>query len=204
MRVSYWSRQKPVRRARAVDPAAIATAAIKLLDQGGFRALTVRAVAGRIAVAPASLYSRVNSVDDLFDLALDAVLGHDPHIQKALAQADIHVLLIEYYRHLLRHPWACQVIGMRAPRGPNYLQLSERMSQLLIEMEVSDPLATAYALSNFVIGSATTAPAANDEPEAPIDNSLAPNYAQLHAEQDKAPEQIVEAGLSALVALWSR
>ena len=116
--MSYWSSQKPVRRARAVDPAAIATAAIDLLDQGGFRALTVRAVAGRIAVAPASLYSRVNSVDDVFDLALDAALGRDPEIQKALAQADIHVLLIEYYHHLVRHHWACQVIGFRAPRGP--------------------------------------------------------------------------------------
>ncbi len=202
--MSYWSSQKPVRRARAVDPAAIATAAIDLLDQGGFRALTVRAVAGRIAVAPASLYSRVNSVDDVFDLALDAALGRDPEIQKALAQADIHVLLIEYYHHLVRRPWACQVIGMRAPRGPNYLRFSERMIQLLSEMQVSAPLATAYALSNFVIGCATTASAANDEPEASIDNSLAPTYAQLHAVQDKTPEQIVEAGLSALVALWSQ
>jgi hypothetical protein len=146
----------------------------------------------------------VASVDDLFDLALDAALGQDPSIKRALDQPDIRVLLIEYYRHLVRHPWACQVIGMRAPRGPNYLALSERLCQLLVEMEVPDPLATAYALSNFVIGSATTAPVTHDEQIAPINDDVAPTYARLHAEQNTEPERIVAAGLATLQHLWSR
>jgi len=202
--LSYWSNRKPVRRARAVDPAAIAATSIALLDEGGLRALTVRAVAGRMAVAPASLYSRVSSADDLFDLALDAALGQDPSMTRVLDQSDIDVLLIEYYRHLIRHPWACQVIGMRAPRGPNYLRFSERLCQLLLEMDAPNPLATAYALSNFVIGSATTAPAVSDEQAAPIDGDIAPIYARLHSEQMTEPERIVAAGLAALQHLWSR
>ena len=59
--MSYWDHRKPVRRARAVDVEAIAGESVGLLDAGGLRALTVRAVAARLGVAPASLYSRVKS-----------------------------------------------------------------------------------------------------------------------------------------------
>ncbi|MDN5724089.1 MAG: TetR/AcrR family transcriptional regulator, partial [Corynebacterium sp.] len=69
--MSYWDHRKPVRRARAVNIEAIARESVELLDAGGLRSLTVRAVAARLGVAPASLYSRLESADDLFDLALD-------------------------------------------------------------------------------------------------------------------------------------
>ncbi|MDO5669627.1 MAG: hypothetical protein Q4G50_06460 [Corynebacterium sp.] len=64
---------------------------------------------------------------------------------------------------------------MRAPREPNYLALSERMCWLLEESGSTDPLSDAYALSNFVIGSATTAPMARQERQAPVDRSIAPS-----------------------------
>ena len=179
----------------------LARASITLLDQGGLRALTVRAVAGRLGTAPASLYSRVTSLDDLYDLALDDALGQDHDVQHALTTSDLHGLMIALYRHLVRHPWTCQVIGMRAPRGPSYLRLSERMCQLLDEQGAPDPLGTAYALSNFVIGSATTAPAVGSERATPIDPSAAPLYAHLHAEHTTTPEQIVAAGLTVLEAI---
>jgi len=196
--MSYWEHRKPVRRARAVDVGEVGRAAVALLDEGGLRALTLRAVAARLGVAPASLYSRVESVDDLFDLALDEALGRDPAIRRALAGADLDALMSACYRHLVRHRWACQVIAMRAPRGPNYLRLSERICLLLAGEGVEDPLSAAYALSNFVIGCATTAPVVDDERSVPVDAELAPLYARLHAAHDVAAETIVVAGLVAL------
>ncbi|MBB4663111.1 TetR/AcrR family transcriptional regulator C-terminal domain-containing protein [Conexibacter arvalis] len=196
--MSYWERRKPVLRARAVDVGEVASAAVALLDEGGLRALTLRAVAGRLGVAPASLYSRLSSVDDLFDLALDDALGGDPEIRRALAGAEVDELMLAYYRHLVQHRWACQVIAMRAPRGPNYLRLSERICVLLAGEGLSDPLGAAYALSNFVIGSATTAPVVDDERSAPVDEDVAPLYARLHVEHDVNAEEIVIAGLVAL------
>ena len=199
--MSYWDHPKPVQRERAVDIAAAARSSVALLDDGGLRALTLRSVATRLGVAPASLYSRVDSVDDLFDLALDIALGVDPHINRVIAEADLEELMLAYYRHLVRHRWACQVIAMRAPRGPNYLRLSERICELLIATGAADPRSTAYALSNFVIGSATTAPAAGNEPHAPVDPAIAPTYARLHAQHhETTAEQIVVAGLQALHA----
>ena len=180
--MSYWEHTKPVHRARAVDVRGIAMAAVELLDAGGMRALTVRAVAQRLGVAPASLYSRIESVDDLFDLALDHALGADPTLGGFVAGDDLRALMLEFYRHLTRHPWACHVIGMRAPRGPHYLRLSELMVGSLESSRVADPLETAYTLSNFVIGSAATAHIVADTIAAgliwAIDKPLTPSLAQ--------------------------
>lgn len=197
--MSYWNRSRPIKRARAVDVAQVADAATRLLDEGGLRALTVRAVAQRLGVAPASLYSRLSSIDDVFDLALDHALGDDSELQAARTTATLHELMLAYFRHLVRHPWACQVIAMRAPRGPNYLQLSERMCALLIELGSPDPLGDAYALSNFVIGSATTAPMAGHERQSPVDAERAPQYASLHAVHHEGSEAILSAGIEALL-----
>lgn len=198
--MSYWEHRKPVRRSRAVEVRDIARVAVELLDGGGLRALTLRAVATRLDVAPASLYSRVVSVDDLFDLALDDALGQDAELQRALQDVELHPLLLTYYRHLLRHPWACQVIAMRAPRGPNYLRLSERMCHLLVRGGSADPLGDAYALTNFVIGSAVTAPAESSERNTVVHGEIAPLYASLHAEHTATDaEAILDAGLHALL-----
>lgn len=198
--MSYWTHRKPVQRARSLDVDLIADAAIELLDAGGLRALTVRAVAARLDVAPASLYSRVSAADDLFDLALDAALGSDPALQRAIENSPIRELMLTYHDHLMRHRWACQVIGMRAPRGPHYLALSERMCALLDSAGLSDPLGSAYALSNFVIGSAMTAPMAGNERDEPVDIEIAPRYARLHAAHGVDSMEIVRAGLAALGA----
>lgn len=203
--MSYWEHVKPARRARAVHVHDVARASVELLDDGGLRAVTVRAVAGRLGVAPASLYSRVESADDLFDLALDDTLGNDPDMARALAEDGIDDLMVAYYRHLVRHRWACQVVAMRPPRGPHYLRLSERLTVLLVELEVGDPLTIAYALSNFVIGSATTAHVARGEHDDGVDSAVAPTYARLH-EQDHggSAERTVQAGIAALRAAFAR
>lgn len=198
-RMSYWEHRKPVRRARAVDVQDIARAAVTLLDDGGLRALTARAVATRLDVAPASLYSRVESVDDLFDLALDEALGNDPTIRQAIAHAPLLELMHAYYRHLTDHRWACQVVGMRAPRGPNYLRLSERMVILLQQAGAEDPLGAAYALSNFAIGSASTAPTAVSERVMAVDIDTAPTYARLHVAHGVDNEAIFTKGIAALL-----
>lgn len=196
--MSYWDHPRPVKRVRSVDVEDIAREARALLDAGGLPAVTVRALAGRMGVAPASLYSRVRSVDDLLDLALDEALGQDEDLQEASDGNDIGELMLAYYRHLRRHSWAPRVIGMRAPRGPHYLRLSERMCALLADGGAADPLTTAYAMSNFVIGSASTTPIADHERATRVDPGLAPVYARLHATHSVDPEHIVAAGLAAL------
>ncbi len=198
--MSYWDAPRPVRRRRAIDVDALARAAAELLDLGGFPALTMRAAAERLGVAAASLYSRVRGVDDLRDLALDAALADDGSMQQAVAEAAIDELMLAYFRHLRRHPWAGQVIALRTPRGPHYLALSERMCVLLRDAGMADPLGCAYALSNLVIGSALTSAMAAGEQAALVDPTIAPVYAELHAGHTVDPEQILTAAVQALLA----
>lgn len=163
------------------------------------QAVTVRAVAKRLSVAPASLYSRIDSADDLFDLGLDAALGADAEMARAIVEDGVDALMLAYFRHLVRHRWACQVIAMRPPRRPHYLRLSERLVVLLIEDGAVDPLVNAYALSNFVIGSATTAHIAVSEPDAVVDSAAAPTYSRLHRQKsDGSAERAVAEGVAAL------
>lgn len=191
-----------------MDVTALARTAVGLLDEGGIRALTVRAAATAHGVAPASLYSRVRSVDDILDLALDEALAADPALQEAMDSTDgadaLRELMVRYFRHLRRHPWAAQVIGQRAPRGPQYLRLSERLVVLLEGAGAQDPLGAAYALSNFVLGSASTSSIDEDEKSAPVDPLIAPRYAQLHSEHVADSEEIVARGLAALVPALTR
>lgn len=196
--VSYWDHRKPVHRTRAVDADEIGRTAAALLDAGGLRALTVRAVAGRLNVAPASLYSRVSSVDDLFDLGLDHALGADPAMRHAVDTCELTDLMLAYHAHLTRHGWACLVIGMRAPRGPHYLRLSERMIALLDELGAPDPLSAAYTLASFTLGSALTQPMAPSERAAPVDAEIAPRYARLHTEHPVDTDAVFRSGLTAL------
>ena len=198
--MSYWEHRKPVQRHRTVDIAEVARASGRLLDEGGLKALTMRAVAQQVGVAPASLYSRVESVDDLFDLALDVVLADDPLMSESINNADLPALMQAFFTHLTTHRWAGQVIGMRAPRGPAYLALSERMCVLLEREGVPDPLGTAYRLSNLVIGAALTAPMASDEKRVAIDPGQAPTYARLHAAHHISPQEILSEGIKKLLS----
>lgn len=198
--MSYWDQRKDVRRERSVDHEALARASATLLDDGGPRALTVRSVANALQVAPSSVYSRVHGVEDLFELALDHVLGEDQEVAAALRGPDLMGLLLAHYRHLLRHRWACEVISRHPPRGPNYLQLSERMCELLVTAGAAEPLGMSYAVSNLVIGSAVTAPLAEAELAAAIDKEAAPAYARLHRHQELDPEAVLRSALATLLA----
>ena len=198
--MSYWEHRKPVQRLRAVDIVEVARASVRLLDEGGLRALTLRSVAQQVDVAPASLYSRVESVDDLFDLALDTALADDPVMSESIRNADLPALMDAFFAHLTTHRWAGQVIGMRAPRGPAYLALSERMCVLLEQAGTPDPLGTAYRLSNLVIGASLTAPMASDEKRVAIDPDQAPTYARLRATHHISPREILSDGIAALLS----
>lgn len=148
---------------------------------------------------------RTRAVDDLFDLGLDhalgadPVLGADPAVRYAVNTGELTDLMLAYHAHLTRHAWAGLVIGMRAPRGPHYLRLSERMIVLLDELGAPDPLGAAYTLANFTLGCALTQPMAPSERATPVDAEIAPRYARLHTEHPVDSDAVFRSGLTALI-----
>ncbi|HYF73636.1 MAG TPA: helix-turn-helix domain-containing protein, partial [Nocardioides sp.] len=65
---------RPPRRA-GLSPDRIAQAALEVVDTEGLDALTVRAVAARLEVAPSALYKHLAGMDALLDLVLDRIVS---------------------------------------------------------------------------------------------------------------------------------
>ncbi|MFB9182052.1 TetR/AcrR family transcriptional regulator [Dactylosporangium sucinum] len=124
-----WAR--PDRGTRGPQPehsrAELAAAAMRLADAGGLEAATMRAVAGELGTAAASLYRYLSSRDDLLDLMVDAALGEldltDPPsgdwLEGLVALAHQQLAL---YR---RHPWLLQAAMRRGAYGPRAMDYFE-------------------------------------------------------------------------------
>lgn len=169
--MSYWSQphRAPLRN-RTLSPEAIARSAAELLDSDGPDGLTLRKLAMALGVAQSSLYGHVRGRDDVLDLALDHALRQEALTQEPLFHGDLPQTLLAWHAHLLRHPWTISHVVRRAPLGPGYLALSDRICELLLDSGVHDDelLATTYSLCNFVLGCAMAQCAAEtDEPHAP-------------------------------------
>lgn len=107
---------------RSVDD--VVQAAMALADESGLEALTMRAVAGRVGVAPMTLYTYVPGRAELLDLVVDAAyLAMDrprwrsrSWRRRVAAVADSNRALFE------QHPWVAEVASSsRPPLGPGVM-----------------------------------------------------------------------------------
>lgn len=145
-------------RADGLTLEAILDGAIRLADEQGLDALTMRSLARALGHAHTSLYRHVESRDELLVLMVDRVLGE-------LAAGDLpsgdprhcaEVLLGRYRQVLLAHPSLAPALLSGQLLGPNALAGREVGLRLLLDAGASPELAAeAYlTLTHFVIGSA--------------------------------------------------
>lgn len=136
----------------------IVAAAIDLLDTQGVDGLTMRRLADRLGSGVMSLYWHVDSKEDVFDLALDAVLDYrGPPEMSEDWRAEIVHMLEDWRGGMLRHPWSASLLPRRA-LGPNILGRLERMSKTLSRAGVAeaDVNAAIWSLWNYVMGATIT------------------------------------------------
>lgn len=94
--------------------------AVRLADAGGLDAVTVRALAQDLGISTMSVYTYVNSRDDLLVLMVDSVRAAMPHPTfgrtgwrtRVRRVADANLAL------LLAHPWLLRVRDDRTALGP--------------------------------------------------------------------------------------
>ncbi|MFE2012403.1 TetR/AcrR family transcriptional regulator [Streptomyces sp. NPDC059491] len=106
----------------------VVDAALALADSGGLHALTMRAVAGRLAVTPMTLYTYVPGKGELLDLMLDAVFlrMERPPFGPGLPWRERVTAVADANRALhLRHPWLVELRIVRAPLGPGVMNKYE-------------------------------------------------------------------------------
>ncbi|WP_454195074.1 TetR/AcrR family transcriptional regulator C-terminal domain-containing protein [Nocardia sp. Marseille-Q1738] len=102
---------------------AVLRAAVRLADEHGLAALSMRKLAQALGVEAMSLYNHVANKDDLLDGIADLVVAEmtPPEIGGDW-KAALRARSSSAHQVLLRHPWATGLIGTRINVGPAMLR----------------------------------------------------------------------------------
>ncbi|MBF6476267.1 MULTISPECIES: TetR/AcrR family transcriptional regulator C-terminal domain-containing protein [Nocardia] len=102
---------------------AVLHAAVRLADEHGLSALSMRRLAQTLGVEAMSLYNHVRNKDDLLDGIADlAVAEMTPPTIGGDWRAALRARSVSAHEVLLRHPWATGLIGTRINVGPAMLR----------------------------------------------------------------------------------
>ncbi|MFE2170281.1 TetR/AcrR family transcriptional regulator [Streptomyces sp. NPDC059447] len=114
------------RQGLSVD--AVVRAAIALADEEGLAALTMRALATRLAVTPMTLYTYVPGKAELLDLMLDEAYRRMPRRAPGTEdpwQERVTRIAGDNRDLLTRHPWIADLSVTRPPLGPGVISKYE-------------------------------------------------------------------------------
>lgn len=124
--------------------AAVLAAAREQLADGGVDALSMRALARRLQVAPNTLYSHVRDKTQIVDNLLDDLLADvdPPDPEAADPVAELAAVMTSTYRVLTRHPDLVPLmLARQGARGENAVRLGAVMDALLAGAGVHGPAA---------------------------------------------------------------
>lgn len=144
-----YTRPPPLSRPRIVR------AALRLVDEKGLTALTMRALATELEVSPMALYNHVQDKDELVDLMVDLMLGEvDTTSREGDWLTQLRALVCSYHQALADHHQLARVYSRRVRIGPHGLLIMERAIGLLLEggfspSEASDAF---FALFTYTAG----------------------------------------------------
>jgi AcrR family transcriptional regulator len=155
-----WMERRPVRRIRRptaspLSRESIVAEALRLVDEEGLEALTVRRLGERLGVTMMALYWHVRDKAQLLDLVGEAALREvDVPALTGDWVADVRDLLTAAREGLHRHPNAAALAFGRARYGPSGLALFERILSILVGAGFAgDEAGLAYmALYTFLRG----------------------------------------------------
>jgi AcrR family transcriptional regulator len=137
-------RPPPLSRARIVR------AALRLVDDHGLAALTMRALANDLKVSPMALYNHVRDKEELLDLTLDLMLGEvDCTATDGECLTQLRELVCSFHQALSTHPHLVQVYSTQVRIGPHGLQVIERAIGLLLRAGFPRPDAAAAFLTLY-------------------------------------------------------
>jgi len=138
--------------------ARIAHAALALIDEQGFDALTTRSLARRLGVEGPSLYNHISSRDDLLDEVHALIV--EQHMPPHPLVGDWRPALTEFARcyrgAFARHPHVIAAIARRPIRTPASLRVYDDLFRFLGQHGYDSPavLAVTAAIDILCLGSA--------------------------------------------------
>ena len=148
--------RRPGRRPIRLTRDTIALAALDVVEERGYAAMTVRAVAARLEVAPSALYKHVTDMDQLVDVMLEHVLGQvDLELDHAWSWRRRATALAHRLRDVLRpRPGLAAVFKGRDPLGENSFALTDAFARCIVGSGLRGAAAghAWYTLVHYVIG----------------------------------------------------
>nr|WP_199702767.1 TetR/AcrR family transcriptional regulator C-terminal domain-containing protein [Jiangella rhizosphaerae] len=114
-------------------------AAVRLADEGGIGALTMRRLADELGAEAMSLYYHVANKDEVLDGIADVVAREINEVVDALDlpsagaqwKSAVRRRILAAREVLLRHPWAPAVLETRAAMSPEILRYHDRLLGLM-------------------------------------------------------------------------
>ncbi|GGR69835.1 TetR family transcriptional regulator [Streptomyces aureoverticillatus] len=120
-----WERPEPPDRPApsALSRDRIVAAAIRIADEDGLAAVSIRKVAAELNAGPMRMYTYLSTKEELLDLMADAVYGEIPLPSATGAdwRAALRTLAHRTRRAARRHEWFADLLGGRPLLGPNAL-----------------------------------------------------------------------------------
>ncbi|MFK4594850.1 TetR/AcrR family transcriptional regulator [Streptomyces pristinaespiralis] len=152
-----WAR--PERTGRGPKPAYsrsdIAQAAVRIADEEGIDALSMRKVAALLGCGTMSLYNYVPRKEDLYELMVDAVSGEYELSEPSDDwRAEMLALAHQTRSMMLRHPWLARVMSPLYGFSPNVLRYLEWCLGALERLDA--PVGTKFELIAMVNGTVMT------------------------------------------------
>jgi AcrR family transcriptional regulator len=131
---------------------AIVGAGLRILDEEGLEALSMRRIAQELGTGPASLYAHVANKEELLELIFDQVAGEIemPRPDAARWTEQLREACRAIYRVLAGHGDVARVALSNIPIGPNSLRVSEGLLAIMLAGGVPPQLA-AWALDRLYL-----------------------------------------------------
>ena len=117
---------RPDAPAARLTRAAVLDEAMRVLDEDGLDALTMRHLADRLGVVPMAIYRHVSNKDDLIDALLDLGVSHVPLPDPALDWRNgLRALAVAIRQTMLSHPGIVSSLVTRPSLGAHALVIGE-------------------------------------------------------------------------------
>jgi AcrR family transcriptional regulator len=146
---------KPTRKRRPrLTRERILRAAIRLADDGGIEALSMRRLGRELGVEAMSLYNHVASKDDLLDGITDVVVQEIEMPGDAEWKDALRRHAVSAHEAFRRHPWACNLVLSPARTVPASVRRTEWMLRRLREAGLSAEVTyhAYHALDSHILG----------------------------------------------------
>jgi AcrR family transcriptional regulator len=138
--LDVWTREEPRGRRPRFTRDDIAAAAVRIADEEGFSAVSMRHLAAELGAGTMTLYHYVRTKDELLTLVTDAVMGEvvvppDEPLPIDWREA-ISVIAHRSRASLQRHPWILDITD-DPPFGPNSVRHFDQTLEAVSSLDIS-------------------------------------------------------------------